>query len=85
MQLRLVGDVVFEREGGPVIVVVVPESNAGQHVLGRLVEGAPVIDDVHVAVPIGPLGRDDPLVDAESPFGIQNQIGRQSEWHGAAR
>ena len=82
MQLMLVGDVVLQREGGPVIVVVVPESDATQHVLRSLIESPPIVHDVHVAVPVGPVGGDDALVDTESAFGIEDQVGRQAERHG---
>ena len=83
MQLVLVRHMVFKCKSGPVVVVVVPESNTAQHVLGSLIESPPIVHDIHVSVPVGPVGGDDALVDAESPLGIENQIGRQAEGHGS--
>ena len=85
VQLPLVGDMVLQREGGAVVVVVVPKTDAGQHVLRREVEGPPVIDDIHVAVAVGPVRGDLALVDQKAPLRVESEIVRQAERHGPGR
>ena len=67
LDLAIVGDVRFEHEGHADLLTRVLPATAqlGAQRVGRLVEGDDIEADIHVPIPVDPLGQDSGTMDVE--------------------